>query len=129
MHDVPPDPPPPEKPSPPRPRAKPRKPSDLLKERGAVLRRFAYGEDPPTIEQLMKHATKFGRECVVETAAELGYGLDACVRLTDHCDRAEVAAYLSEHPNGRSGPKFDDAIKRCKLLLGIEDQQPEVAVA
>lgn len=74
----------------------------------------------------MRHAEKFGTECVVETAAELGYTLDACVRLADHCDRTEAAEYLRAHPRGRA-PKADDSTKRCKLLLGIEDPPTEVA--
>lgn len=101
-----------------------RKPSDLLLERGSFLRRFAGRQDPPTIDALQKHASKFGSEAVPETAAELGYGLDACTRLIEHCDRADAAIHLSQTGrklNAKNGP----AEKRARVLLGLEDETPE----
>lgn len=106
-----------------------RGPSDLLGERRAFMRRLrhypegAEGQgaplepEPVKIEDLMKHAQKFGAEGVVETAVELGYGHDACVRLMDACDRAEAAAYRKDRP--KAPPlKFGDSNARVSALLG-----------
>lgn len=97
----------------------PAKPSDLLYERGSALRR-ACRREPPTIEELMKHAERYGTDAIVQTAAELGYSLQACVRLMDHCDRVDAAAYMKEHPHARP-PSVKPSEKRCRILLGIEE--------
>lgn len=114
-----------------RPRAEPMGPAYVLAERRTYSRRFnvdpATGElNVPTIEQLAKHAQRFGTDCVVEAATELGYGLDACVRLQDACDRVEANAYRESHP--KSKPlSFPDAEARVKKLLGLKDEEPIAA--
>lgn len=105
-------------------RPAPRKPSDLLQERGALLR-YSCGREAPTIDDLMRHAEKYGSDCVVETAAELGYGLDACIRLMEYCDRADALAYQRDHSFSNS-KKLMSSEKRCRLLLGLEDEATEV---
>lgn len=100
-----------------------RKPSDFLIERMAILRHVSAG-DIPTIDDLMKHAEKFGTDMVVETAAECGYGLDACVRLMDFCDRQDAIDFKKNHRFG-SPKKQKSSEVRCKLLLGIEDEEEE----
>jgi hypothetical protein len=72
----------------------------------------------------MKHADRFGTDQVVETATELGYGLEACVRLTDHCDRVDLKKWKEEHRYG-SPKKTKTAEARCKALLGITDEDEE----
>lgn len=96
------------------------KPSDLLKERLTLTRRISL--EIPSIEQLMKHADRFGTDQVVITAAELGYGLETLVRLTDHCDRVDAIAYRETHRYGKT-KKLKSSEDRCKLLLGIEDEE------
>lgn len=93
--------------------------AENLLERQASLRRIT--DEVPSIDDLMKHAEKFGTDQVIETAVELGYGLDACVRLTDHCDRLDVATWKREHRYG-SPKKVKSAEDRCKALLGITDE-------
>lgn len=102
------------------PRVK-RTPADLLDERSAfvryISRQCGY---VPEITDLMKHAERFGTDQVVETAVELGYSLDACVRLMDHCDRLDVASFKKEHPYAKA-PKLKSSEDRCKALLGITE--------
>lgn len=97
------------------------KPSDYLNERIAMLRRIH--PTIPSVDDLMKHAEKFGTECVLETAVELGYGLETCVRVAEHCDRLDV---LNRERWGRKN-KPKPAIDRCKVLLGIVDEVDEAA--
>lgn len=99
-------------------------PSDLLDERSTFMRHMSRGIPVPTIDDLMKHADRFGTDQVIETAVELGYGLDACVRLLDHCDRADVAAFKKLHPHGRAS-KVGSSEDRCKALMGITDDEEE----
>lgn len=95
-----------------------RRPSDDLPERGALARRFA---PIPALKDLQKHAEKFGSECVVETAVELGYPFEACVRLVDACDRADLALLRKIRSNARLDrrPPSED---RVRLLMGLEKE-------
>jgi hypothetical protein len=96
-----------------------RGPGELIPEQRAVMARFTSGlqGEAPTIERLVKHAEKFGTDQVLETAADLGYGHDACVRLVDALDRIEAAAYRKDHP--KAPPlKFGNAEKRVAAVLG-----------
>lgn len=99
-----------------------RTPADLLLERQACLRRITH--EIPSVEELMKHAERFGTDQVVETATELGYGLETCVRLTEHCDRLDALAYKESHRFG-SLKRTKSAEARCKALLGITDDEDE----
>jgi hypothetical protein len=97
-------------------------PAYLLGERQSYMRRLNHrlGLETPTIKELQKHAERFGSTQVVETAAELGYGYDACLRLQDFCDRVDQAEYRKAHPRGRL-PKITLAEKRIRELLGLEE--------
>jgi hypothetical protein len=104
-----------------KPRVK-RGPDWMLAERKGCMLAFTPRDEKggrlvPTIEDLMSHATKNGSEMVVETAIELGYSHDSCVRLMDHCDRAEAAAYRKLHPRAPA-MRFGDSDKRVGLLMG-----------
>lgn len=100
-----------------------RTPSDLLAERRNFMRRFTTqaGLETPTIEQLKKHADKYGTEQVVETAVELGYGLDTIVNLMDYCDRVNATNYRKERPYAKA-QKIKSSEERAKALLGIKDE-------
>lgn len=102
--------------------------SDLLEERSAFMRRVTRTShaEAPTLDELKKHAEKFGTEMVVETAAELGYGLDSCINLMEFCDRANVADLKKYKPYAKA-PKLKSAEDRCKELLGIVDEEEPVA--
>jgi hypothetical protein len=95
-----------------------RRPSDDLGIRRGLMRRFS-GGDIPTIAQLEKHAERFGTDHVVVTAAELGYGLDACVRLQDTCDRIDAAIDRARRYSRRG--KIAPAEDRVRVILGLED--------
>lgn len=106
------------------PRAR-RTPSDLLEERSVFMRYVSRQiGNIPEISDLMKHAERFGTDQVVETAVELGYSLDACVRLMDHCDRLDLANFKKEHPYAKN-PRLKSSEVRCKALLGIVDEDEE----
>ena len=94
-----------------------REPSDLLDERRAALRRL--GAEVPSVEALKKHADKFGTEAVVETAAEVGYGVDALIRLFDHCDLVDSATDRARKYS--KGLKRSSSEARAKALLGLKD--------
>lgn len=94
--------------------------SDLLPERRALARRLTGTSPVPGLRQLQRHAERYGSEAVVETAVELGYGFDSCVRLQDHCDRVESARYLREHPRGRP-PKVSLSEDRVRDMMGLEE--------
>lgn len=102
---------------------KPRQgPADRLAERRKYMSRHVERDQdgkplPPTIKQLMAHADKFGPDAVVQTAIEMGYGVDSCVRLMDHCDRAEAARHRKERP--KAPPlRFGDSEKRVAAMMG-----------
>lgn len=99
-----------------------KKPSDLLPERRSFMRRVTGTLPSPTIEELQKHVTRYGAESVVETAAELGHSLDACIRLQEHCDRAVVAEMKEQR---KYIPKFSPADGRVRLILGIERESED----
>lgn len=94
----------------------PRKPSEFLNARIHLMRRTFGTVNVPTVDDLLKHAEKFGTECVLETAAELGYGLETVMRVCEFCDRIDVM-------NGSRyrKAKLKPIDVRCKALLGIED--------
>lgn len=95
--------------------------ADTLPERQALLRHVCRDVPVPTIDDLVRHAEKFGTDQVVETAAELGYQLDSLVRLTDTCDRLDAEEFRRHHKFG-SLAKRKPAEDRCKTLLGITDE-------
>jgi hypothetical protein len=99
--------------------------ADKLDEQRGFMRRFSRG-DSPSIEELEKHATRYGTESVIETAAALGYGVDALVRLQDHCDRLEAAAYRAEHPHAKI-TKLAPTEDRVRKLLGIVEDEDELS--
>jgi hypothetical protein len=106
------------------PQAK-RTPADLLEERSAFARYISRQSGyVPEIGDLMRHAERFGTDQVVETAVELGYSLDACVRLMDHCDRLDMAEFKKEHPFAKP-PKVKSSEDRCKALMGITDEKSD----
>lgn len=86
------------------------------------MRHFDDRAPVPSLKELKKHAEKFGSDSVVETAAELGYGPEALVRLMDACDRITSAALRKTHPN-RSTPRFGDSVERVNVLLGLDRQK------
>lgn len=88
-----------------------------LSERQVLIHRLV--ETPPTVAELVKHATKFGTECVVETAVELGYTFDSCVRLQDACDRADLAELRRHRPNAKLD-KRKLSEDRVTLLMGAD---------
>jgi len=98
-----------------------RTPADLLSERQAFMRRIV--EDVPTVGALMRHAERYGTDQVVETAAELGYGLETCTRLMDHCDRIDAVAVRERRYS--TSKKVKSSEERCKALLGITDDEEE----
>jgi hypothetical protein len=95
--------------------------ADSLSARKTALRRFSEG-NMPSIQELEKHAEKFGANQVLETAAELGYGLETLVRLADHCDRVDIEHYNKEHKYSKSSKKVSSE-DRVKKLLGIEKEK------
>lgn len=110
-----------------KPRLEKRGPSYQLPERRAIMRStLARNDDgdpiPPDLKELMAHAVKYGSEMVVETAIELGYGHDSCVRLMDHCDRSEAAAYRKQRPLAPA-MKFGDSDMRVRVLMGTLETQ------
>lgn len=80
--------------------------------------------DAPTIKQLERHAERYGTEQVVETAIELGYGIETVTRLQDFCDRVEAANYKKQHPRARP-MRFPNTEKRVKALMEIVDEEEE----
>lgn len=99
------------------------KPGDTLLERQACLRRLE--AETPTIEELQKHADKYGSSLVVETAAELGYGYESLMRLQEHCDLVDVSAHRERYGPKRPLPKTTPAEVRVKILLGLEDEKDD----
>lgn len=93
-------------------------PADLLPERRSCMRRFSQGE-APTIDELVTHASRFGSECVPETAAELGYGVVALTRLIQLCDREDLTRLQKTRPSARLDRRADAEDRAC-MLLGIE---------
>lgn len=95
---------------------------DVEEEQGA-RRALANALTPeaPEIAKLIKHAERYGTTEVVQTAVDLGYGLDACVRLQDACDRIEAANHRKEHPHAPA-MKFGDSEQRVKALLPKTDE-------
>ena len=81
----------------------------------------------PTIEELVKHAERFGSHMVVDTAIGLGYEFDAVVRLQRQCDVIDLEHWKKEH-GGRDGgwPRPKKSVEdRVKKLMGIKDEQQE----
>lgn len=99
-----------------------RLPSDLLDERRAIGRRL--GADAPTVQQLQRHAERYGIECVVETAVELGHSFDSCVRLQDACDRIESARERDRHPRARP-QKMKPSEDRVRAFMGLEKSEQD----
>lgn len=102
---------------PPQPHVK--HPSDLLSERRTFMRRLHPTQ--PSIADFIRHAERFGTDFVVETAVEVGHGLDACVRLQDTCDRLAPAAFRKERPRAPL-KKPPPAEERVKALLGLDKE-------
>lgn len=85
----------------------------------------------PTIEQLVKHAERFGTHMVPQTACDLGFGLDAVTRLITQCDRVDQEHAKTKKP---WAPAFYSKPKqapetRAKKLLGITDEDEEKKAA
>lgn len=78
------------------------------------------GDDPPEIAKLLKHAERHGTAEILQTAIDLGYGLEPCVRLQDSLDRIDAAKHRKEHPHA-PGLKFGDAEDRVRALLPKAD--------
>jgi hypothetical protein len=95
-----------------------RTPADLLSERKTLMRRVP-GVDLPTVQQLERHAARFGSEQVVETAIECGHSFDSCVRLQDSCDRSDLELLRKLRPKARPERKAASE-DRVSLLMGIE---------
>jgi hypothetical protein len=106
---IPPAPPPPSR----------RNPADDLPIRQTLLRRLG---EPPTAQQLKRHADRFGSEFVVQTATEVGYGVETCVMLSDHCDIADLARLRRDRPNARLDRRApsDDRVRK---LLGLDREE------
>lgn len=101
-----------------------RNPADDLAERRTCMIRFTRTGDAdiPTVKDLMRHAERHGGECVAETAAELGYGVDALIRVIDACDRGDLALLRKTRPNARL-EKRASSEDRAKAILGIKDDE------
>lgn len=97
--------------------------ADALLERQAALRRV--NREVPEVVELQRHADKFGSEMVVETAAELGYGFDTLVRLTDHCDRSDTELYKKTRDRSFLSGKKGTTEDRVRNLLGVEKDEDE----
>jgi hypothetical protein len=88
--------------------------------------------DVPTIDDLIKHARRFGTARVAETAAELGYQLEAVTRLITQLDvvdqehSAEKKFGLT-HFYRKPGKSAEDRAK--KLLNWTDPKEEEVAAA
>ena len=85
-------------------------------------------EPAPTIEDLIKHAEKFGGHMVVQTAIDLGYGLDAVTRLQVRVDQVDAEHSKAGKPWAErfySAPK-KSAENRVKKLMNITDEEEEV---
>lgn len=78
------------------------------------------GEDTPEIAKLIKHAERYGTTEIVQTAIDLGYGLDACVRLQDACDRIDAATHRKAHPHAPA-MRFGPSEERVRALMPKED--------
>lgn len=81
---------------------------------GALTRQS--GKETPEIAALIKHAEKHGTTEVVQTAVDLGYGFDACVRLQDACDRVDAANHRKAHPHAPA-MRFGSAEDRVAAML------------
>jgi len=100
-----------------------RRPSDLLAERQSYMRRIL--RDQPSVEQLLKHAERFGTDQVPETAAELGYGAETLERIIDKCDLIDAAEFRKLHPHGKTPRGGKSAEERAKLLIGDDEVELE----
>ena len=97
--------------------------SSTLPERRTMMRLFTERNNlkAPDVKSLTRHAERFGSGLVVETAAELGYGFDELVRLTDACDRIDAKRAREEHPH-RKRSKLKASEDRVKELLGTKKE-------
>jgi hypothetical protein len=103
-------------PSPPR--------NSTLAERRRLALRLT--DDRPTIQQLTRHAEKFGVEAVVQTAIELGYGFDTVVDLQDAVNRVENTQFHKDHPGVNRNLKFPNVEKTVKAAMELTDEDEEV---
>lgn len=78
------------------------------------------GEDTPEIAKLIKHAERHGTTEVLQTAIDLGYGLEACVRLQDALDRIDAANHRKAHPHAPA-MRFGDSEERVRALMPKAD--------
>lgn len=109
----------------------PRKPSDDLPERRTFLRLTTMDipdYENPTITNLEKHAERFGSAFVVVTAIELGFQLEAVIRLQDACDRIDQEHILREHPHRRV-EKTQPSEDRVRKLMGLPTAKEEAEAA
>lgn len=112
-------------------KAPPRRPSDDLPERRTFLRLTTIDipdYENPTIATLEKHAERFGSGSVVVTAIELGFQLEAVIRLQDACDRIDQEHELRDHPHRRV-EKTQPSEDRVRKLMGLPTVKEEAEAA
>ncbi len=76
-----------------------------------------YLMDPPTREELIKHAERFGVDQIAETAVECGYGLEELIALIERLDMIDATRKVKDGKRFSSGGKRSTAEKRAKKLL------------
>jgi hypothetical protein len=82
-------------------------------------------EPPPTIDELIKHAERYGGYMVVQTAIDLGYGLEAVTRLQSRVDVIDIEHSKARKPWAErffTRPK-KSAEHRVRKLMGITDEE------
>lgn len=75
------------------------------------------------LEDLVKHAEKYGIDGITDTAIEAGYGVEELAKLIERMDAVETA--LLKKISRYNTPKRHRLTyeERAKRLLGIEDEE------
>lgn len=82
--------------------------------------------DPPTRDELLKHAERFGTDQVAETAAECGYGLEEMIALIERLDQIDVMRAKKEGFKFGAKQKRSTPEKRAKKILNWVEPEKDV---
>jgi hypothetical protein len=85
-------------------------------------------EPAPTINQLIRHAERYGSAGVVQTAIDLGYDVEAVIRLQSRVDTIDVKHAQENRPwthRYAKRPKKSAEV-RVKKMMGVTDEDEAV---